>query len=85
MPLQAIQTTSETRAEQVASQLVNLISSTSSRIKTIRTNGLPAVPERTLPNGQIVPAQPAVSGAEIDAKLGPSNVAIIDSLTRGLE
>jgi hypothetical protein len=91
MPLQPIPTSASTTAETAAQTIVQLIEQTSARIKAMRANGLPArpvTPARPLPNGQVIPeqpAQPAVTGAEIDAKLGAQNCAILDALAAALE
>lgn len=72
------------RAEQVASQIIQSIITTAQRLKNIRENGVPASPERTLPNGQVVPAFDAIPWADIEAKIGPQNMAVIAALEEAL-
>lgn len=85
MPLEQIAVSSDSAAEAVARQLVQLATQTAQRIASVRKNGIPAtdaVPPRQMLNGQVFsgrPASPAISAADIDAKLGPQNIAIFDA------
>lgn len=90
--LQAITPTESVIANQVAQRLVNEIINTAKRVVAIRTEGIPAVeaapatPEQTLPDGRVIPARPArpataaISAAAINAALGESNCALLDSI-----
>jgi hypothetical protein len=90
--LQEITPTESVIANQVAARLVNEILNTAKRVEAIRTEGIPAIaaaeatPEQTLPDGRKIharparPAVPAISAEAIDAALGESNCALLDSI-----
>ena len=91
MSLQPIQQTEGVTASQVANAIVHQIMLLTKRVEKLRDEGMPAIPaapEKTLPNGQVVPARPAseaVSPEAINAALGADNCALLDSLKASIK
>ena len=91
MSLQPIQQTEGATASQVANAIVNQIMLLTQRVEKLRDEGLPAIPatpEKTLPNGQVLPARPAVPAVSVDAinaALGADNCALLDSLKAAIK
>lgn len=89
MALKPIVVTEDSRAEEIARQIINNITNTAKRIIDLR-GGAKAVEAQKITNQQSgevreIPMQPAVSKEQIDAKLGAENVAILDALAKAME
>ena len=86
MSLQPIPVTTDELAKNVARQILQQIKSVRDNVNKLRTEGVPArpaVPERTLPDGRVIPATaavPAITGAAIEAALGAPNCALLDQV-----
>ena len=91
MPLQPVQPTEKTLANQLAQRMVQDVAATAKRVGDYRSNGMPEVAEqeaRTLPDGRVVPArpaQPAISKAALEEALGEKNCDVLDILKAVLE
>jgi len=86
MPLQPVAVTTDELAKNVARQILNQIKSIKDNVAKLRAEGVPARPAvaaRTLEDGRVIPASPAVAAipaAAIDAALGKENCALLDGI-----
>lgn len=86
MPLQPVAVTTDELAKNVARQILQQVKFIKDNVSKLRAEGVPArlaVPPRTLEDGRVIPASPAVAAipaAAIDAALGAENCALLDSL-----
>jgi hypothetical protein len=90
MSLQPIPVTTDELAKNVARQILQQIKSVRDNVNKLRTEGVPArpaVPERELPDGRIIPATPAVpaiTADAINAALGTANCELLDEMRDAL-